>query len=210
MLRVTAARWPARPPKLRRNSELWALGFPVGSAIDWNRPVFIVANHQSYVDIPALVAALDHGLGFVAKSELTRIPILNFWMRQVGCLIVDRGKAGGGKEIYRAIKNMPRAPKLVVFAEGTRSKDGALGPFMSGAFRMALQVNGLLVPIAIRGSRQGWEDRLDFRPPQSVSCQILEPLDCARLSGEPAPPSSDALKLRVRAQIEAALSASPA
>jgi len=189
--------------------QLNVLGAARLAAIDWSRPVFIVANHQSYVDIPVLVAALDRGLGFVTKIELARIPILSFWMRQVGCLIVERGKAGAGKEIDRAIKNMKRPPRLVVFAEGTRSKDGRLGPFMSGAFRMALHHKGILLPIALRGSRQGWEERIDFRTPHSVSCQVLEPIDCAKLSDDPAPPNSDTLKLRVRSEIDAALNASP-
>ena len=51
------------------------------SRMDWNRPVFVVGNHQSYFDIPIVFKTLGRSIGFFAKKELTYIPFLNFWMK---------------------------------------------------------------------------------------------------------------------------------
>ena len=54
------------------------------------RRIIIMSNHQSQLDIPALTKAMDRLTGFVAKRELTRIPMLNYWMLQLGCVLIDR------------------------------------------------------------------------------------------------------------------------
>ena len=55
-----------------------------------DRKIIIMSNHQSQLDIPALTRGIDRITGFVAKRELSRIPLLNYWMHQLGCVIIDR------------------------------------------------------------------------------------------------------------------------
>ena len=101
--------------------------------VDWTRPVFVMGNHGSYVDIPVVFLALERKTGFIAKSDLLRIPFLGFWMKRVGCICVDRQKSGAAKTVHEAVRNnLKSAPLIFVFPEGTRSKTGKLSPFKSG------------------------------------------------------------------------------
>lgn len=123
------------------------------------RRIIIMSNHQSQLDIPALTYSADRLTGFVAKRELARIPLLKFWMRQIGCVLIDRSdKRGAHKALEKAALEMGDKP-LVVFPEGTRSKDGALLPFKLGGTRLALLAKAIIVPALIEGSRDAVENR---------------------------------------------------
>ena len=123
------------------------------------RRIIIMSNHQSQLDIPCLTKAADRVTGFVAKRELSRIPLLNYWMKQIGCVIIDRSdKRGAHQALEKAAREMGGKP-LVVFPEGTRSKDGALLPFKLGGTRLALLAQAVIVPVLIEGSRDAVENR---------------------------------------------------
>jgi 1-acyl-sn-glycerol-3-phosphate acyltransferase len=123
------------------------------------RKLIIMSNHQSQLDIPCLGKAADRLIGFVAKRELGRIPLLNFWMRQIGCVFIDRtDKRGAHAALEKAAQQMSEKP-LVVFPEGTRSKDGALLPFKLGGTRLALLAQAVIIPVLIEGSRDAVENR---------------------------------------------------
>jgi len=176
-------------------------GQSYAAQIDWNRPVFVVANHQSYGDIPAVLTTLDRRMGFLAKYELGRIPFLGYWIIQIGSLMVKRGKAGAGEEINKAIHRMTKAPNLVFFPEGTRSKDSrVLGTLKSGAFRMAMDHQAILLPIVLQGTRSGWEQRSLPWKRVTIHAEILPPIDCAHLQDKPADYSHKELMADVRNQ----------
>jgi 1-acyl-sn-glycerol-3-phosphate acyltransferase len=122
------------------------------------RKIIIMSNHQSQLDIPALTKAMDRLTGFVAKRELARIPLLHYWMRQLGCVIIDRAdKRGAHQALEKAAKQMTGKP-LVVFPEGTRSRDGNLLPFKLGGTRLALLAQAIIVPVLIEGTRDAVEN----------------------------------------------------
>ena len=143
--------------------------------VDWSRPVVIIANHQSYSDIPVVFLTLGRSIGFLAKYELKRIPFLNFWMKQLGCVFIRRKTSGGGKEAQQELLDS-QVPRIVVFPEGTRSKDSKLHPFKSGGFRLAADWQATIIPIVIRGTRSAWESRKDSKV-TSVNVNVCEPLD---------------------------------
>lgn len=151
------------------------------AAVDWNRPVIVVSNHESYADIPVVLLAVERILGFLAKKELGYIPFLAYWMRQIGCMFIDRSKKGAGGEVSQKIGGAGASTRIVIFPEGTRSKDGKLGVFKSGAFRLALELDAVIVPIVHAGTRTGWENRQDSRVIQKVRARVLEPLDVVEL-----------------------------
>jgi 1-acyl-sn-glycerol-3-phosphate acyltransferase len=158
---------------------------PLLAQVDWTRPVVVVANHNSYADIPVLLAAANRPLGFLAKHTLGFIPILAYWMRKIGCVFFNRKKHGGGQKMIAAVKEAASANggavHIVVFPEGTRSKDGQIGSFKSGAFRMAKETQGTILPIYLTntvnsfGARKATDELVD------VGAQILEPIDVEAL-----------------------------
>ena len=143
--------------------------------VDWTRPVFVMGNHRSYLDIPLAFLALQRTVGFIAKTQLQRIPILNFWMHKLGCVFIDREKGGGAATIQKAVQS-GKMLRLFIFPEGTRSKRDGMVAFKSGCFRLAVDANAIILPIVTKGSDQLWEHRKDSKH-HPVNMKILEPID---------------------------------
>ena len=126
----------------------------------------VVSNHQSHLDIPALMAKTPLGLRWVMKSELRKIPVFGIACEKIGMVYIDRSKP------ERAVASLREAKKRVVngisvmfFAEGTRSRTGELGPFKKGAFRMAIDLGVPILPISIQGTRNSLPAKtIDLRP----------------------------------------------
>ena len=119
------------------------------------REVFVVmSNHQSVYDIPAIFHALPLQLRMVAKAELFRIPVWGRAMRYSGFVAIDR------RDRARAIASLAVAKQKLledgvsiwIAPEGTRSPTGALGPFKSGGFHLALDTGLRILPVSLVGT----------------------------------------------------------
>ena len=153
------------------------------SRVDWSRPVIVVGNHQSYSDIPIAFLAIGRAVGFLAKKELFYVPCLNFWMNAIHCISVNRKDPRAGVVIKERMEHSKVAPHVFIFPEGTRSKDGSLHPFKSGAFRLACDLDATILPLCIKGSRKAWESRVSTDK-VNVSVCVLEPIDVSLLAKE--------------------------
>lgn len=149
-------------------------------SVDWNRPVFVIGNHSSFVDIPIVFLSIQKTIGFVAKKTLGRIPFLRFWMTRIGCVLIDRSSGNAAVAIRKAIAERGQGARIFIFPEGHRSKDGKLGSFKSGAFRFAAENDGIILPLVIRGSGATWEQRKSSKRCK-VSVQIMDPVDLAAM-----------------------------
>jgi len=152
--------------------------------VDWSRDVFLIANHQSYIDIPVVMYTAHRRIGFIAKKELARIPFLAFWMRQFHCIFIKRERRGAAGQIIAELKRRPFASHIVVFPEGTRSKDRKIAKFKSGVFRLAYDADGILLPMYITGTRDGWEDRKRVGEKAIAHCRVMEPIDFKKVKEE--------------------------
>jgi 1-acyl-sn-glycerol-3-phosphate acyltransferase len=111
----------------------------------------LVANHQSFFDIFAVLAYLPGETRFVAKKELLKIPVVGYAMVQNGHVIVDR--QGGGRTIRRALDAARKGSyPICIFAEGHRHNDGQVHEFNEGAAWIATMAKLPCVPLAISGS----------------------------------------------------------
>lgn len=117
--------------------------------------VFMV-NHQSNIDIPVLVQSLaQFQLRWLAKKELFRIPFFGWAMWASRHITVDRADPlDAVKSLQRARERIAAGISVVVFPEGTRSRDGELLRFKKGGFLLAVQAKTPVVPVTINGSRQ--------------------------------------------------------
>ena len=146
-----------------------------------NGKLVVMCNHQSQLDIPTLVAALNRRLGFVAKKELSRIPLLSFWMKEVGCVFIDRSdRTGAHRALEKAAAEIGLHP-LVVFPEGTRSKDGRLLPLKLGGFRLALLSGADVLPVLIQGTRDAGENHKKGAARIPVRVRIFPVIDTKSL-----------------------------
>lgn len=141
-------------------------------------PCVYIANHQSGFDILALLIALPPSARFVAKKSLFRIPFLGWSIAAAGFVPIDRSnRARAMESLEIAAARIAEGLSVVLFAEGTRSRDGRLAGFKRGAFHLALKAGVPVVPVAISGS---WErlppDRVEIRP-GTLRLHFCEPID---------------------------------
>jgi 1-acyl-sn-glycerol-3-phosphate acyltransferase len=153
----------SRRPGLFLARRVWAPGIlksigarleVVGAAeADLSRPCFFAANHQSWLDIPAIFAALPVPVLFIAKQELSRIPFLGWFMKGMGMVLIDRADR---KEAVRSIEAVAERLRegwsLLSFPEGTRSADGRVQCFKTASFAAAVAAGAPIVPIALEGA----------------------------------------------------------
>lgn len=137
----------------------------------------LVANHQSYLDIPLLLAALGGRVKFVAKRELGKIPLFGPAMVRAGNLLVDRDDPREAVSAVReAVERIGRGERIVVFPEGTRSADGTIGAFRPGAFFIARRAGAPLVPVRIDGSARAMPRGTLLVCPAEMSVLVLPPV----------------------------------
>ena len=122
--------------------------------VQGNVPRIYLTNHQSYFDIFALLAHLPGNFKFILKEELMKIPLFGFCIKRAGYIAIHREDPRKAlKSMNEAAKKIKNGASVVIFPEGTRSKDGLLQPFKRGGFRLALKSGCEVVPIAIINSR---------------------------------------------------------
>jgi 1-acyl-sn-glycerol-3-phosphate acyltransferase len=135
----------------------------------------------------------------ILKKSILRLPIIGLAMRFVGFVPVDRkGAAGGKKSIARAVSLMrERRYSYVIFPEGTRSRDGRLGPFRRGGFFLALASDAPIVPVTISGTRELMPKGQWFARRGAVRVVVHEPVPVTGFTIE----TMGGLMERVRAAI---------
>jgi 1-acyl-sn-glycerol-3-phosphate acyltransferase len=151
--------------------------------LDPSRPAIYMANHQSQLDIPALVLAMPARFRIVAKRELLYVPIFGWALWLAGFIFIDRtDRKQAFRSLDRAARKVRRGTSIVLFAEGTRSPDGRLLPFKKGGFVLALQAGAPIVPVSIRGGHQVLpKGSLRVRP-GAIDVVMGEPIETSRYS----------------------------
>jgi len=143
-------------------------------------PCIFMSNHQSLFDIPVLLATLPGQTRFLAKKSLVRIPIFGWALRAIGFISVDREDRSRAPEVFAAATDRLRHGfSVVIFPEGTRTRDGDLLPFKRGGFLLALRVGCPIVPIGIEGSRRVQPRSSFVIRPGRVSVRYGEPVPTA-------------------------------
>jgi 1-acyl-sn-glycerol-3-phosphate acyltransferase len=169
---------------------------------DRSRPYVFMANHLSTVDIWALLVALPVPVRMIAKKQLAAIPLLGWAMWAGRFIFIDRhNPASARRSIERAKERIRNGQSVLLFPEGTRSRDGRLLPFKKGGFHLAIDAGVPIVPVAIRGSRQAMPPGSLLVRPGKVLVTIGEPIATAGLAGD----DRERLLERVRGEIVAML-----
>lgn len=163
-------------------------------------PFVAVANHESLADI-ILIGWLPWDMKWLSKASIFRVPFLGQMMRMAGDVSVERGDPHSRNVSYGAMKAwLERGASLMIFPEGTRSKTGELRPFKSGAFRLAIEAQLPILPLAVYGTRDALRKH-DWRLGYAeAEVRVLDPIPTEGLTMDDMPELRD----RVRDVIAAA------
>ncbi len=175
--------------------------------LDRSRPYVVVANHQSIGDILAAIH-LPLAMRFVAKKELLWIPIWGWQLAICGHLPIRRGSATAGTTLVDdALRVLGFGQSVLFFPEGTRSRNGEVGSFKSGAFRLALRSRAAVLPVCVAGTGDAMpRGSVVFKGRAFVRLEVLPPVSVDGLDADD-PSALTALRTRVR---DAILSRKPA
>ncbi len=117
------------------------------------RNYIYVSNHASLLDIPCVAAGIPDQVRIVYKKELEKIPIFGWQLKWGSYVAIDRGNsAEARKSLGEAIERIRHGASVLLFAEGTRTRDGKLQQFKRGAFNLAVSAGIPVVPLTINGT----------------------------------------------------------
>jgi 1-acyl-sn-glycerol-3-phosphate acyltransferase len=146
--------------------------------IDPSRSYIYMSNHQSNFDIPVLLACLPVQFRWLAKAELFKIPLFGRSMRAAGYVKIDRfNRESAFESINEAAAKMQNGVSVMIFPEGTRSRDGKIRAFKKGGFVMAVDSGAPIVPVILQGT---WPimDKSSLRiNAGNVALHIEKPID---------------------------------
>jgi 1-acyl-sn-glycerol-3-phosphate acyltransferase len=112
----------------------------------------VISNHQGSFDIPIYISCLPFSVGFIAKHELKKMPIINVWMIALDCIFINRKSLReSSKKINERIHQKDKNP-IFIFPEGTRSKGPQMGPFKPGSLKLLFYEGADVLPVTISGS----------------------------------------------------------
>ena len=202
-----------RQHRIARAWARWSLaiaGSPIqvsGLDVLHHHPVAVYAsNHLSYMDTPAIFAALPFQFRILARSDLWKLPFIGWHLNRSGQIpvAVDNPRASIAS-LTNGVRALKAGMPLFVFPEGGRSHDGQLGPFMSGPAYMAIRAGVPLIPMALVGTYELLPIHTRHFSPRPLELRIGAPIPTTGLTAR----QSEPLTAQLREAIEELRIASP-
>ena len=161
-------RWLELCARFISNGILFSLGVTVHvdgrENLPTETPVCYMANHQSMLDILVFVGPAKLWASIFAKAELKKVPIINLWCYALGCVFIERTSPHDTvKAILKGVQKLKEGKPMLIFPEGTRSKVDTIGELKTGSLKLATRSKAIIVPITIKGIRDGLEGITNFR-----------------------------------------------
>lgn len=139
-----------------------------------------IANHQGGFDIPLILGYMPRVIGFIAKKELDMIPILNIWMRAIGCIFINRANKRASLEVInKGAEQIKNGHPMIIFPEGTRSRGPKMNRFKGGSLKLPIRSQATIIPVTIDGSYKLKELNNGLIQPGEVNLTIHKPLSAS-------------------------------
>ncbi len=178
---------PPRGDWTLKGSRLWAriilaaalvrLRVEGAPRIPRDRAVVFMANHESWLDIPVLLATIPVQVRFLAKKSLFSIPFFGWAIASMGFIPVDRkNRREAIKSFEQAAQRIRAGRSVLVFPEETRTTDGTLLPFQRGGFLIALKAGLPIVPVGLDGPRRCLPKFSYLLRPGTITVRFGEPI----------------------------------
>jgi 1-acyl-sn-glycerol-3-phosphate acyltransferase len=180
---------------------IWRLRVVGRGKLPWRGPAVIVANHASLIDILVLFA-LYRPFKWVSKASNFRLPFIGWNMTLNDYVPLVRGsKESIVKMMTECRRHLAQGSPVLIFPEGTRTRDGELQAFKDGAFRLAVEAGCPVIPVAVHATgdclpKHGFVLRQRMR----AVVEVLDPIPVGQLD-------ADAVRAAARSAIESTLRA---
>ena len=183
---------------------MYKLRFEGKDNIPDDTTVIFACNHRSNADPPLLGCGVRGKFAFMAKEELFRNKLFAWLIRSLGAFPVARGKGDTGV-IDTAVERLGSNRSLMIFPEGTRSKDGKVGKGHTGAALISVRANKPIIPVGIV-----YGEKLRFRTPVTVKYgKPIDPVEYCEISDTPNPRQLVKLKNRYMTDIKLLVEGEP-
>jgi 1-acyl-sn-glycerol-3-phosphate acyltransferase len=147
-----------------------------------HRGYVVIANHESTAD-PFLLSWLPWDMRWVAKEELFRLPLIGWLMRLSGDIPLRRGARDSVTRMMgECSRTLAGGLPVMMFPEGTRSRDGELLPFKDGAFELAIESQVPVLPVALAGTRECRPKGSRWFGRARAHARVLQPIDTTGLT----------------------------
>ena len=168
-----------------------------GALADPRRPYVVIANHESYADV-FLLSVFPWEMKWLSKDTMFRIPCMGWMMQMAGDIRLVRGDRDSTlNAIAQCRDRLAKRTSVMIFPEGTRSRDGNLLPFKDGAFRLAIESGAPLLPIAVAGTRHAMaKGTFRFLRANAIA-EVLEPISTEGMTMADIPRLKELAKERI-------------
>jgi len=146
-------------------------------------PVILAANHASYLDPPLIGSGLKRAINYLARESLFRFPIMGSVLRSWKVVPVDRD-GGGARGLKAILDRLLAGGAIILFPEGTRTKDGKLQPARSGIGLTVIKSTAPVVPARVFGTYEAYGRHLKIPRPRRVIVKYGEPMLFEKLRAE--------------------------
>lgn len=142
----------------------------------------LVANHQSHLDPPIIGAGCPRQMSYMARLTLFRFSPFGWLLQSVGAIPIDRDRSALGG-IRATLQALERGEMVLVFPEGTRTRDGNFGVFKPGLALVARRAKVPIIPAAIEGAYLAWPRAATIPQPRAVHVHYGTPLLPEEIAG---------------------------
>ena len=146
-------------------------------------PVILAANHASFIDPPLVGSGLTRDINYLARESLFRFPVVGAILRSWNAVPVDRD-GGGAKGLKIILGRLLAGGGIILFPEGTRTKDGNLQPARSGIGLTVITSAAPVVPVRVFGTFAAYGRNHKFPHPKKVAVKYGAPMNFEKLRAE--------------------------
>ncbi len=156
-------------------------------------PVILASNHASFIDPPLVGSGVRRGINYLARENLFRCPVMGWVLHRWQVVPVDR-EGGGAKGLKAILDRLLAGGAIILFPEGTRSRDGKLQPARSGIGLTVIKSTASVVPVRVFGTFEAYGRHMRFPRPRRVAVKYGRPLRFEALRAEAKACSKQRLK----------------
>ena len=137
--------------------------------------VILASNHASFLDPPLVGAGIRRDINYLARESLFRFPGIGALLRSWNCVPVDRD-GGGAKGLKSILDRLLAGGAIILFPEGTRSRDGGFRPARSGIGLTVIKSRAVVVPARVFGTFEAYGRDMRLPRPRHVAVKYGQPM----------------------------------